>query len=85
MTASLQASRFERLRAALTCFGENLGVVNGPPDLEGYARYTLSTADTPTVQAAAREALESGQKVLWVSNRVRRCQAAAPRCRWRRP
>lgn len=74
MTASLQASRFERLRATLGYHGEELGVVSGPPDLEGYARYTLATVDQAKARAAAGEALKSSQKVLWVSNRVRRCQ-----------
>ena len=85
MTASLQASRFERLCATVGSLGEELSVVNGPPDLEGYARYTLSTVTKTEVQSAARKALANGQKVLWVSNRVRRCQAVGAASGWTAP
>lgn len=79
MTASLPPDRLDRLRRIMADLGESLGEVDGPPDMERLPRYVLRGALPAAAEAVARAALAGGQKVLWVSNRVRRCQAVARR------
>lgn len=81
MTASLPTDRMTALRQlARQVHGGSLVEIDGPATLEGLPRYVRVDADPTT---AARKCLLHGGdhgvggKVLWVSNQVNRCTAAA--------
>lgn len=79
MTASLPADRLARLRDAVReTHGTPLREVNGPYKLEHLPRYRLEMCTDPRQRVA--ETLARGGKVLWVSNTVERCIAAADAC-----
>ena len=75
MTASLPAPRFEALD--LLCrqvHGLTLPVIPGPTELECRLRYHQAECDA---WPAVTQCLETGGKVLWVSNMVRRAMGLA--------
>lgn len=76
MTATLPTTRLDVLRRlARRVHGCELPEITGPAEIEGLPRYRLETAEDPS--ALVRASLESGGKVLWVSNTVARCVALA--------
>jgi CRISPR-associated endonuclease/helicase Cas3 len=75
MTASLPADRRSALRELVhRVHGRPLVELEGPADLEILPRY-LRVREEPT--ALVHRTLAEGGKVLWVSNTVKRCVAAA--------
>ena len=77
MTASLPASRMAALQSLVArVHGGVLLEISGPPELEALPRYVRS--DREPIEAV-REVLDTGGKVLWVSNTVDRCIAVADR------
>lgn len=76
MTASLPEARLGALRELCgRVHGRELAEVEGPADLEGLPRYRRIPPDLPWREVEA--CLAAGGKVLWVSNTVERCLAAA--------
>lgn len=77
MTASLPQARLTALRDCLQrAKREPLAEIGGPEELEVMPRYhrELTPID---VSKRVREEIAAGGKVLWVSNTVNRCMAAA--------
>ncbi len=71
MTASLPADRMTALRGLVgRLHNATLAEIEGPPELERLPRYVRVDAEP---LAAAQQVLDSGGKVLWVSNTVGRC------------
>lgn len=72
MTASLPAGRLRALQETLARIGEVLRIVGGPEELETLKRYRLETATEEDAWERVTEALQAGQRVLWVVNTVDR-------------
>ncbi|MBM4259651.1 MAG: CRISPR-associated helicase Cas3' [Deltaproteobacteria bacterium] len=70
MTASLPRARREAIEKVLRTLGESLEVVTGPADLEALPRYRRLLSDDPW--SVVTQALNQGEKVLWVVNTVDR-------------
>lgn len=68
MTASLPATRLEKLKAALGTVGETLGEIPGPEHLERIKRYRRDRSPSPWDRV--QEVVNGGGKVLWVVNTV---------------
>jgi CRISPR-associated endonuclease/helicase Cas3 len=84
MTASLPDSRRERLEEVVRrAHGSSLREVKGPEALEELPRYLLRRDLEPEAEVA--RCLDSGGKVLWVSNTVNRCVAVGDHGSDRRP
>jgi len=79
MTASLPAARETALRELLESQDQTWSPIAGPRDLEERPRYRKRSDRNGVTGAvlAARETLESGGKVLWVCNTVKRVMDAA--------
>jgi CRISPR-associated endonuclease/helicase Cas3 len=76
MTASLPIARRARLEALCAkLHGRSLHVVKGPADLEAIPRYVRARSDDVWMEVEACQ--RAGGKVLYVSNTVDRCLAAA--------
>jgi CRISPR-associated endonuclease/helicase Cas3 len=80
MTASLPKAREECLRTLLKdCRGIELVPIYGPKDLEELPRYKYTPVEKNDPLPQVRATLNSGGKVLWVCNTVRRVMDAAER------
>jgi CRISPR-associated endonuclease/helicase Cas3 len=77
MTASLPAARLlELCELVRAVHGRSLTEISGPLELECLPRYRRAHGDP---NAAARDCLQAGGKVLWVSNTVERSMAVVER------
>lgn len=83
MTASLPPARLEAIRSSLSAWGEELGLIAGPADLEMIPRYSLNAGYREPPWALIEAAFDTGGKVLWVVNTVARCIEAAKACKER--
>lgn len=79
MTASLPQIRKQALRAVLQRRGLELSDIPGPSELENQPRYhRLDTGNSlPQVLGFIQQALQRGEKVLWVVNTVGRAMQMA--------
>jgi CRISPR-associated endonuclease/helicase Cas3 len=76
MTASLPSARRAALESvALNVHRQRLEIIPGPPDLESIPRYVRCYSEEPWSEIES--CLNRGGKVLYVSNTVDRCRAAA--------
>jgi len=75
MTASLPQVRLQALQKVLENRGQELNVIEGPPDLEQIPRYILEGPQDEPPWAMIDDTLNEGGKVLWVANTVSRCAA----------
>lgn len=76
MTASLSDARRDAITAAV---GSPVPVIHGDPEMEGAPRYELRFGSREDAEEAVADALERGEKVLWVANTVRRATEAFDR------
>lgn len=71
MTASLTTAQRGALEAVL---GEPVEPIRGDEAIEGAARYTLHESSEDEAYRRVHDALEAGERVLWVANTVSRAQ-----------
>lgn len=81
MSASFTPGQLQAIRQVMAEIGEPLGdPIEGPKELEQLKRYQLQRVEaegdpvkSEMIWAKVREAIASGQKILWVTNSVSSC------------
>lgn len=77
MTASIQNDRLSAIEKVLSKRGERLHIIRGPKELEEAKRYSVHAYGNAFPWNKVRDALDRGEKVLWVANTVERaCEIA---------
>ncbi len=79
MTASLPTNRLEAIQNSLKNAGEDLGIIEGPTDLEEIDRYQIAQVDRGAAWTRIASAIGGGARVLYVCNTVDRAMAATMR------
>lgn len=77
MTATLPPARRRALDELCRGLGEELCEIAGPEELETLARYEIATSSQEKAFERAVQAVERGERVLWVSNTVERAVRVA--------